>query len=530
MTTRQPWPRTDSGRRTSRQQHPAISLRAALDDNQLLGHVLAGESWSAWRTLLIAAMGERLTDAERVTFKQLTQREREPLQRVEELIAVIGRRGGKSRAISVLATYLASCVDYPMLSPGERGCALVCAPDQQQSDLVLDHIEANFRQSPILRQLIEQRTARELKLTNRIDITVRSSDFRRLRGPTWVCCIADESAFFYNNEGSGSANPDSEILNSVRPGLATTRGLLAIISSPYARRGELWRLYNQHFGANGDPLILVAQAPSRTMNPSLPESIVTRAMERDPASAASEYLAAFRSDLEAYVSREAVSACVARNVFERPYQIGQSYRGFCDPSGGSSDSFTLCISHFVPSSQTVIVDCLREAKPAFSPEIVCQQFSEVLKSYRINRVVSDRYGGIWPVEQFAKFNIIAEQSAEPKSSLYQTLLPLINSQRVILLNHAKTINQLCSLEQRNTRGLKPQIDSPPNMHDDLSNCVAGAAALCLAKSSYNLAALGDGGYDDEVSTAEYRRRRQENAEYHAALMLQYGQPVRLLPA
>jgi hypothetical protein len=99
-----------------------------------------------------------------------------------------------------------------------------------------------------------------------------------------------------------------------------------------------------------------------------------------------------------------------------------------------------------------------------------------------------------------------------------------------LLDHPKTINQLCSLEQRNTRGLKPQIVSPPNMHDDLSNCVAGAAALCLAKSSYNLAALGDGGYDDEVSTAEYRRRRQENAEYHAALMLQYGQPVRLLPA
>ena len=82
----------------------------------------------------------------------------------------------------------------------------------------------------------------------------------------------------------------------------------------------------------------------------------------------------------------------------------------------------------------------------------------MLKSYRINKVISDRYGGIWPVEQFAKFNVICEQSAAPKSDLYQTLLPLINSARIELLDHPKTVNQLCSLEQRNSRGLKPQID------------------------------------------------------------------------
>jgi hypothetical protein len=351
----------------SHRNHARISLRQALDDPNLLGNVLSGDSWKPWRTLLIAAMGEQLTDDERVIFKELTNRDHEPLQRVEEMLGVIGRRGGKSRAISVLATYLASCVDYPMLSPGERGICLVCAPDQSQADIVLDYIEANFRQSPILRQLIEQRTQRELKLTNRIDISVRSSDFRRLRGPTYVAVICDEAAFYYSE---GSANPDTEIINAVRPGLATTRGMCAIISSPYARRGELWNLYNRHFGPNGDPLILVAQAPSRVMNPSLPQSVVDRAMERDPASAQAEFLAQFRSDLEPYCNREAAAACVAHGVYERAWQIGQSFRAFVDPSAGSSDSFTLCISHYLPSSQTVVVDCLREAKPPFSPETI----------------------------------------------------------------------------------------------------------------------------------------------------------------
>src|SRR5690348_1928634 len=75
-----------------------VSLREALNDPQLLGHALGGESWKPWRTLLIAAMGEPLLAEERPLFKQLTQRDCEPLQPVEEFLGVVGRRGGKSKA------------------------------------------------------------------------------------------------------------------------------------------------------------------------------------------------------------------------------------------------------------------------------------------------------------------------------------------------------------------------------------------------------------------------------------------------
>ena len=50
--------------------------------------------------------------------------------------------GGKFRAISVLATYLAPLVPHPMLVPGERGIVLCIAPDQSQADIVLDYVEA----------------------------------------------------------------------------------------------------------------------------------------------------------------------------------------------------------------------------------------------------------------------------------------------------------------------------------------------------------------------------------------------------
>jgi hypothetical protein len=54
------------------------------------------------------------------------------------------------------------------------------------------------------------------------------------------------------------------------------------------------------------------------MNPSVPQRIIDEATERDPASAAAKYGAQFRTDVESFVNREAVEACVSRGVRERP--------------------------------------------------------------------------------------------------------------------------------------------------------------------------------------------------------------------
>src|ERR1700740_2126025 len=91
---------------------PRVPLREALSDPNLLGSAIAGDSWRSWRTLLIAAMGESLTEDERATFRALTGREHEPLQRVDQFAAVIGRRGGKSKAIATVATYIAGLCDH----------------------------------------------------------------------------------------------------------------------------------------------------------------------------------------------------------------------------------------------------------------------------------------------------------------------------------------------------------------------------------------------------------------------------------
>jgi hypothetical protein len=455
---------------------PSIPLRTALSDPQLLGNVLAGSSWRAWRTLLVAAMGEPLTADERLLFQEMTGREREPGKLVEELIGIIGRRGGKTRAISVVATYIAALCKHPALVPGETGICLVIAPDQRQADVALDYIEANFRASPILAQLIAGRTQRSLRLTNRIEIEVRAADFRRLRGPSYVCIIADETGFWHTEN---SANPDAEILAAVRPGLATTGGPLFIISSPYARRGELWRLYNKHFGPRGDPAILVAQGSSRSFNPSLPQSVVDRAMERDPASAAAEFGAQFRSDLEAYISLEAVEACVVSNRRELPPLPGQHYVAFVDPSGGSADSMTLAIAH--RDKDLVVIDTVREVRPPFSPEAVVAEFCDTLDLYRVRQLVGDRYAGLWAQEPFRKQGITYQVSEAPKSDLYRDALPQLTSHKVELLDHPRLVSQIVQLERRVARGGRDSIDHPPGAHDDLANACLGAVVLAAGK-------------------------------------------------
>jgi hypothetical protein len=265
-----------------------------------------------------------------------------------------------------------------------------------------------------------------------------------------------------------------EILNAVRPGLATTRGPLIIASSPYAKRGVLWDAHRRHYGPDGDPMLLVAQGTSRDFNPSLPQSVVDRALERDYAAASAEYLAQFRSDVETFVPQEIVDACVGDHV-EMPPAAAHRYVAFVDPSGGSADSFTMAISH--RDGERVVIDAVRETRPPFSPESVVDDYAALCRLYRVARVVGDRYAGEWPREQFRKRGVSYECAARAKSDLFRDLLPLLNSEQITLPRSDRLVAQITGLERRTSRAGRDSIDHGPGGHDDLVNAVAGAAML-----------------------------------------------------
>ena len=458
----------------------AVSILDAIADEHLFARWFKDRAtWQSWFVFLAALFDLPMTQDQRDVYRRCTGRTTPPTEPAKEAWLICGRRAGKSFILALVAVFLAVFSDWsPYLAPGERATIMVIASERRQARTIIRYIRALLTEVPMLAELIERETIDSFDLSNSLTIEVQTASYRSTRGYTIAVALCDELAFWQTDD---AAEPDYEILAAIKPGMATIPGaMLLCASSPYARRGALFDAYRKHFGKDNDP-ILVWQASTRTMNPTVPQSVVDEAMERDPASAAAEYGAEFRRDIESLIDIEAVRACVSAGVYERAPQYGITYHAFSDPSGGSVDSMTLAIGHKDYVKQTVVTDALREVRAPFSPAAAVGEFAQLLKSYRVTKVVGDHYAGEWPGEQFAKFGISYEPSARPKSYLYVDLVPLINSRRIDLLDHAKLISQLCALERRSARSGRDSIDHLPGAHDDVANAVAGVAIAAINK-------------------------------------------------
>lgn len=454
-----------------------MNILQAANDPKLFAPWFQRGDWTAWRAFLSALFALPMDDDALAIYKRHTGRTSAPASPFREAWLVCGRRSGKSFTMALVAVYLACFKTYrEHLQPGERATVAVLAADRKQARTILRYVTGMVHHIPMLERLVEREFGEGFDFTNSATIEITTASSRATRGYTFAAVLADEIAFWPTDESA--ADPDTEILNALRPGMATIPGAVLICaSSPYARKGELWNAFERHHGKDDAP-VLVWQADSKAMNPSVPDSIIADAYERDPASAAAEYGAQFRTDVEAFVRREVVDACTDPGVYERGRDKA-AHVGFVDPSGGSSDSFTLAIAH--RDGERAILDLVREVKPPFSPEQVVHEYAADLKRYGITTVHGDRYAGEWPREQFRKAGIEYRVADKNRSELYQTLLPALNSGQVRLLDNAKLKQQLVGLERRTSRAGRDQIDHPRGGHDDLANAAAGALVQALAR-------------------------------------------------
>jgi len=448
-----------------------MNIIETIQDEKLFAPHFGGDSWQYWQALLAGFYGLKMDKPQRDKFQRLTNRPATSKE-FNELWLCVGRRGGKSNVSALLAVYEAFFNDYTdKLAAGEVATVFVIAADRKQARSVMRYIRGMIEANPLLQSMVVKDSQESIELSNRTVIEIMTAGFKGIRGYSVACAILDEIAFW----SDGGANPDKEILNAIRPSLATLNGKIIALSSPYARKGVLWDNYKRYFGKLQSERVLVAQAPSRLMNPMLPEHVVQQAYEEDPASAKAEYGAEFRTDVETFISRDVVDTLVARGRRELPYISDNKYLAFVDPSGGSKDAMTLSIAH--KEDKTVVLDVIRAIKPPFSPEQVVDDFCNLLAEYNVKTVTGDRYAGEWPREQFFKRGVRYEPSKKSKSELYRDMLPLLNSGLVEFLDHEQMINELVGLERRTARGGRDSIDHAPNGHDDVINAVAGVLDL-----------------------------------------------------
>src|SRR5262249_39580111 len=216
-----------------------------------------------------------MTNDQFAIFKECTGRNVPPSQPATEAWLVCGRRAGKSFILALCAVYLACFFDYRRhLAPGERGTVLIIATNSKQARVILRYIGALLTHIPMLAKLIERETADAFNLSNSVTIEVHPASAKTTRGYAVVAALLDEVAFFPTDN---SANPDYDILDAIRPGMATIpNAMLLCASSPYARRGALWDAFRRHYAKDDDP-VLVWRAPTRAMNPVVSQQVIDQA-------------------------------------------------------------------------------------------------------------------------------------------------------------------------------------------------------------------------------------------------------------
>lgn len=433
------------------------------------------ETWQNWLIFEKALFGISLDKQEMKVFRKCTELRKQPKEKIREAWICSGRRSGKSRMISLTAVHLGLFVDWSKyISRGERPFIFIVSPNKDQGQVVMSYVRELLNLNDSLRRMVKRELAESIELNNGITIAIKSASWRSTRGFTALAVILEEICFFrYETD---SALRDKEIYRSLKPTLSTIpESLCLAISSPHSFQGIMAEKFQKHHGKKGN--VLCWKSPTLLMNPTFDKEEVKQAYKDDPEFARSEYGAEWRRDISSLLDIEVIESAIDEKIFERPYVEGIDYAGFIDPSGGKSDSFCGGISHQCKETKKVILDVLREARPPFRPESVCEEYSKVFKDYGVTSILSDAYAGAWVESAFEKFGITVEKATMNKSDYYLNALPLFNNGSIRLLDQERLKNQLMSLERKIRSGSRDAVDNFHG-HDDLSNC----ACACLVEA------------------------------------------------
>lgn len=292
-----------------------VSILDVATDKELLARWFRGGTWDAWLAFLATLFVLPMTEEQQALACKHTGRTVLPDSPPSEAWLCCGRRAGKSLVAALVCLYLACFRDYrAYLAPGELATVMLLAPDRRQARVIMRYIKGFVLRVPALKARVVGETKDSLEFSNRTVIEIHSASYHTTRGYTLAAVVLDEQAFWPTDE---AAEPDTEIVAGLRPGMATIPGALLLgLSSPYARRGELYRASEAHFG-NDTSRALFWNADSLTMNPGLSANVVDEAFERDPIAAMSEYgrdgFVQFRSDVETFLTLEALERCINRD-------------------------------------------------------------------------------------------------------------------------------------------------------------------------------------------------------------------------
>lgn len=258
----------------------------------------------------------------------------DPLGR-RQLVLRVGRRGGKSSSLTRLVVTVALFGGFEV-PPGDVGQVAIVSVSRDEAAArlrtvraVLDALGARYRERGESVELLDAPVV----------FRVLTASLAGVVGGTSIAVLADEVARWRDSE-SGS-NPAREVLGSIRPTLATTRGPMLLSSSPLGTLDA----HAEAFDRGDDEAQLVAHAPTWLANPTISEA-ETRKAERDPRVWSREYAAIPQGAALAAFDADAVAAAFRPSPGRDAAVCGDPLL-VIDASSGRKDAWTWAVARYV---------------------------------------------------------------------------------------------------------------------------------------------------------------------------------------
>jgi hypothetical protein len=536
-----------------------------------------------------------LYDQRRCNIKEQDDKER------HELILVLGRRSGKSAISALISAYEV----YKLLSrghpqsyygmPSGSEIRLFCiANDKDQASIVYGDVQAHVEAIEYFKASVANSTQTFMRFRTENDrkkygnegkstivSTFKSSVAKGLRGRGVICAVLDEIAFF---QDAGQTGAES-IYRAMSPALAQfspkhptnrhipigpSEGRMILISSPDSKEGFFYRQCQLAMsGGKGASDMLIIQAPTWEVNPTLDRSYYEKEYFKDPKSFTTEHGAEFSDRVRGWIeSAEDLSACIDENLTPKtngsPKEIHFAGVDFGLSGDGTSIALTKLNEGRIELAYHEVwypKTSWRDSNPHLTSPIVpygmmlqnvtrldideiSEWFLSLSKKFYILKGVFDQWAG--PVfeqilhkrglNQFEMRNFFTNDS----SQMYQNFMMLMLNKQIRLYDyprpegeggqrHSPLIQELLELQATHNGKNIMTVEAPKvaGKHDDQSDALARSVLLASEYLQGNPGALSNAsrpipGMNRVLSNGAY-------FNYHRARARMHGAPSRNAP-
>lgn len=400
-----------------------------LDTLDVLDRALVAHGWPA------------LSPWWRETFERFVQ------SGCRQLVARVGRRGGKSSSLSRFAVAFALAYPRGAVPPGDVGVVAFISTARDEASQRIRTIRAILDALGIGYRPIEH----GIELSDRpVAFKVFVATIAGVSGFTSILVIADEVAKWRDSDSG--ANPATEVLASVRPTMATqSHARIVLSSSPLGTEDAHARAFDE-----GDTDFQVtAFAPTWVANPTVSEA-ETHRLEPDARVWAREYAAEPQGAKLAAFDPEAI----ARAFVPRP--LGQRFQrfGVIDASSGKKDSWTYAVAGWAAEpnaheARVLVFDYVAGYEGSFwqqrTADEIVRDVSRELRSRGCSRVFGDQRESFALSALFTRHGLTFEElpwTAPRKERAVGYLRSLLRDGRLFLPPHERLRAELRDFEER----------------------------------------------------------------------------------